>query len=157
MSAAFTSCSGVCSTLLAWLEREPLAKIRRRVTINRRVTTVQHQSRAVNHGIDEMQEKAKIPRHKWISGVRTNATRWNNLAKQVTRNNLMKPILTPVLAKYKREHASEVVLLEHETEDDNSEDDQPLGPYSVPARQEQHRLLSMHVRIHASPIHASPT
>ena len=75
------------------------------------MTKLQHQPREVNHGVKEIQLQAKIPAHKTISAVRTNHTCWNNIFCQVQRNNLMRPILTPVLTKYKRVHSSEVVLL----------------------------------------------
>ena len=53
----------------------------------------------------------------------------------------MRPILTPVLSKYKREHTSEVVLLEKFTSSDDSDGDQPRGPYSVAARQARSLFL----------------
>ena len=104
------------------------------VRINGSTTKLQNQSREVNHGVKEVQQKAGIPHQKWIGGVRTNHTRWNNIKNQASRNNVMRPILTPVFQKYKREHATEVVLLELYTSDDDSDDEVPRGPYSVPAR-----------------------
>jgi hypothetical protein len=136
------------------------------ITVNARVTKLQHQSREVSDGVRDLQTKVRrhvlpvaptccvspphlpaclypcpccpqagIPLHKVIGGVRSNRTRWNNIYYHCERNNVMRPILEPVMNKYKREHSAEVVLLEKETSSDDSSDEQPRGAYSVAARQ----------------------
>ena len=54
---------------------------------------------------------------------------------------MMKPILDPVLIKYRRMHANEVVLLEKETSSDDSSGEQPRGPYSIAAREVDRRKV----------------
>ena len=112
------------------------------VAVNGRVTKLQNQSREVNNNVREVQEKSKVPVHQTISGVHTNHTRWNNVHSQAERNNLMRPILTPVLANYKRENPNEVAVLEIYTSDDDSDGEtQPRGQFSEAARTVERRKV----------------
>ena len=60
----------------------------------------------------------------------TTSPRNNPTVQQITRNNLMRPILEPVLAKYKREHSTDTAVIDLYHDDGNSSDDDdvPRGP-----------------------------
>lgn len=102
---------------------------------HRRVVQLSHQSREISHAFRDAQQAAGVPPHKIIGTVRHNVTRWGNQLQQVSRNNLMRPIQDPVITKYKREHISEVVLLETSDKEGDSDDEgslQPTSPFAVP-------------------------
>lgn len=81
-----------------------------------------------------MQAKHSIPAHKNLSTVRTNATRWSNTKHQVTRNNLMRPIIDPVLSVYRREHVDDTAMIELHTDSDRSDVEGPPPQFAAPSR-----------------------
>ena len=96
----------------------------------------------MNNNVRDVQLKGNVPVHLTISGVRTNHTRWNNVYSQAERNNLMRPILTPVLANYKRDNPSDVAVLElYTTDDDSDGETQPRGQFSDAARTIERRRV----------------
>ena len=97
---------------------------------NGRIVQLSHQSREVSDGFREFQAEHTIPASKIISTVRTNATRWTNQQKQVSRNNLMQPIIDPVLRKYRREHSDDTAIIVKDSSDDDSGNELPRGPYT---------------------------
>ena len=111
------------------------------VRTNGRITKLQNQSRHVNNSVREIQLKVKIPEHLTISAVRTNHTRWNNVWAQAARNNLMRPILTPVLNNFKRDAPTDVAVVELNTEDDDSDGELPRGQFSAEAHQVERRKI----------------
>lgn len=104
--------------------------------INKRVVQLQHQVREVTFGIRDIQVNAKIPQGKQLTGVRSHNVRWGNFKCQITRNNLMRPILDPVLLKYKREHANDTAILEAQNLDeyDSGDDSTPRGVFTAASR-----------------------
>ena len=101
---------------------------------NGRVVQLSHQSREVSDGFRNFQADHEIPASKILSTVRTNATRWTNQKKQITRNCLMQPIIDPVLKKYRREHAGDTSIIEKDSSGDDSESAVPRGPYTQASR-----------------------
>lgn len=100
------------------------------LSINGRVVQLAHQSREVSDGFRKFQKDNNIRANKVISVVRTNATRWTNQKKQITRNNHMRPIIDPVLSIYRREHATDTAIIEKVSSDDDSDGDTPRGPFT---------------------------
>ena len=89
----------------------------------------------VSDGFREEQIKHKIPAHKVLSTVRTMIVRWSNTKGQITRNNVMRPIIDPVLSLYRREHAGDEAMIELRTDDDDSSDEsQPAPQFAAPSR-----------------------
>ena len=111
------------------------------VRTNGNITRLQNQSREVNNNVRETQIKANIPDHQTLAAVRTNHTRWSNVHAQATRNNVMRPILTPVLGNYRRAAPTDVSVLDVYTSDDDSDDEQPRGQFSAAARQIERRKV----------------
>ena len=85
---------------------------------NGRVVTLSIQSRAVADGIRKGQEAAGIPAQKILSTVETMTTRWGNQKLQFTRNSMLRPLIDPVIEKYKRtnKHNKEALVESNETE-----------------------------------------
>lgn len=103
---------------------------------NRRVVQLVHQSRDVSDGCRKFQADNDIPPHKFITVVRTNATRWTNEKAQLTRNNTMRPILDQVLSAYRREHADDAAIIEVRDEDpDDSDGAVPRGPFRLASKE----------------------
>ena len=76
-----------------------------------------NQIRAVAYGIRESQQQHDIPSHRTLSTVDTMATRWGNQYKQLERNNLLKPVIEPVIEKWKREHKHKPDAIVEENDD----------------------------------------
>jgi hypothetical protein len=119
---------------------------------NGRVVQLSHQSREVSDGIRDFQRDHGIPAHKTLSTVRTNATRWSNQKKQVTRNNMMQPVIDAVLKKYRREHANDTAIIEKDSSDEYSDSDVPRGQYTqVRCRPPPSATLLPPLSLHSSP------
>ena len=99
--------------------------------INGRVVQLSHQSREVSDGFRDFQADHKVPSSKILSTVRTNATRWTNQKKQVTRNIIMQPIIDSVLRKYRRDHTDDTAIIVKDSSDDDSDGAVPRGPYTT--------------------------
>lgn len=104
------------------------------VKVNKRFVQLVHQSRDVSDDLRKQQAAAKIPAHKYLRPVRTNATRWLNKAKQVSRNNLMRPIIDAVLTNFRRDNVNECAMLERDSSSDDSDGEVPRGPYAPPSK-----------------------
>ena len=102
--------------------------VRDQIRINRRVVQLSHQSREVHDGFRNRQKENKIPAHQFLSCVKTASTRWKNQYAQVRQNNLMRPIIEPVLARYKREHTSDTAVVVLSDGTDDSDGEVPHGP-----------------------------
>lgn len=111
--------------------------------VNKRVVQLQHQVREVTYGIRDLQIEANIPQSKHLTGVRSHNVRWGNFKNQVTRNNVMRPLLDAVLAKYKREHAGDTALLEAEDLDeyDSSDESTPRGIFTAASKAIERRNI----------------
>lgn len=70
-----------------------------------RFAQASNQIRAVAYGIRELQQDEGVPPSRVLSTVDTMATRWGNQYRQVMRNNMLKPVLDPVLGRWKRENS----------------------------------------------------
>ena len=113
----------------------PNSDFRDLIRINKRLVQLSHQSREVSDAIREWQSEANIPSHKILTTVRTNQTRWSNQKKQISRHNLMRPVLDGVLRRYKREHATDTAVVEAVSEDDDSGDESlPQGRFQAASR-----------------------
>ena len=67
-----------------------------------RVAQLSNQSRAVSDGIRKAQIAADVPLSKLLSTVDTCTTRWGNQSQQVSRNNMLRPVIDPVVETFKR-------------------------------------------------------
>ena len=121
---------------LGWAETQLPTNVdfRDLLTINGRVVQLSHQSREVSDNLRQFQADHKIPANKILSTVRTNATRWGNQFKQVQRNNVLRPVVDPVLSEYRREHSCDTAILVSEIADDDSDSEQPRGPFTVASK-----------------------
>lgn len=77
------------------------------VVCHRRIVAASNQARHVSDGIHNAQIAAKIPHHKVLSTVTTNATRWGNQYNQINRNIVLRPVIDPVIAQYKAKNSSD--------------------------------------------------
>ena len=69
-----------------------------------RYAQASNQIRAVAYGIREKQLQAEVPTYKVLTTVDTMPTRWGNQFRQVERDNLLKPVLSPVVDKWVTEN-----------------------------------------------------
>ena len=94
-----------------------------------RTAQLSNQSRAVSDGIRKGQLAADVPLSKILSTVDTCTTRWGNQFRQVSRNNVLKPVIDPVVETYKRENRGKKDAI---VEDDETNPTSRLG-VAVPA------------------------
>ena len=73
---------------------------------HRRQVQLHNQCRAVSEGIRKAQAAIAIPAHKVLAPEQTHAIRWGAIARQVTRNLLLKPLYDPVMLEFKKMHRS---------------------------------------------------
>ena len=94
-----------------------------------RIAQLSNQSRAVSDGIRKGQLASDVPLSKILTTVDTCTTRWGNQFKQVSRNNILKPIIDPVVETYKRDNRGKKDAI---VEDDESDPTSRIG-CAVPA------------------------
>jgi hypothetical protein len=94
-----------------------------------RVAQLSNQSRAVSDGIRKGQTDSDVPLSKVLVTVDTCTTRWGNQFRQVSRNNMLKPVIDPVVETYKRENRGKKDAV---VEDDESNPRSRVGT-AVPA------------------------
>ena len=94
-----------------------------------RVAQLSNQSRAVSDGIRKGQIDSDVPLSKILTTVDTCTTRWGNQFRQVSRNNMLKPVIDPVVETYKRENRGKKDAV---VEDDDSNPTSRIGK-AVPA------------------------
>ena len=102
--------------------------------INKRVVQFSHQVHEFSAGSRKLQKEADIPQHKWLTTVRSNDTRWGNTYCQLERNNMMRPIIEPFTAAYRREHINDpAILVEDERDELATDDETPEGDFRASA------------------------
>jgi hypothetical protein len=94
-----------------------------------RIAQLSNQSRAVSDGIRKGQIDADVPLSQILSTVDTCTTRWGNQFKQVSRSNVLKPVIDPVVDTYKRNNRGKKDAI---VEDDESNATSRVGT-AVPA------------------------
>ena len=85
-----------------------------------RVAQLSNQSRAVSDGIRKGQTDSDVPLSKLLSTVDTCTTRWGNQFRQVSRNNMLKPVIDPVVETYKRENRGKKDAVVEDDENDRT-------------------------------------
>lgn len=112
------------------------------IRINRRFVQLSHQSRDVCEWLRDFQTDLKIPAHRVLSTVRTNSTRWGNQHAQIQRNNLMRPIIDPVLSRFRRDKLDDPAIVEIESDAyDSDSPDEPLGQFTRQSKVIQRREI----------------
>jgi hypothetical protein len=97
--------------------------------MHNRVAQLKNQTRAVSDGVRSTQLAADVPLSKVLMTVDTCTTRWGNQFDQVERNNVLRPVIDPVVDAYKRENRGKKDAI---VEDDDSNPTSKLGK-AVPA------------------------
>lgn len=69
-----------------------------------RIAQLKNQSRAVSDGVRNTQISAVVPLSKVLTTVDTCTTRWGNQFRQIERNNVLRPVIDPVVEAYKRDN-----------------------------------------------------
>ena len=98
----------------------------------RRFAQASNQIRKVSYGIREMQQNSGVPATRVLSTVDTMATRWGNQYRQIERNNMLRPVLEPIIEKWKRENKSRVDAIVEENDDPTRKVPLPNAPPSLP-------------------------
>eukprot|EP00966_Prymnesium_polylepis_P328505 7384309-Prymnesium_polylepis.1 len=73
---------------------------KRQLKGHNRYAQASNQIRAVAYGIREKQLEAQVPSDKVLTTVDTMPTRWGNQFRQVQRDNVLKPVLGPVVDQW---------------------------------------------------------
>jgi hypothetical protein len=92
------------------------------VKVHRRIVALHNQTRYVSDAVRKVQLKAKVPEHKLLTPTRTCPTRWGNMFDQVQQNITLRPVIDPVVSRFKIDKGADAAIVEDvgsESDDDS--------------------------------------